>query len=111
MESHILKSLNSAGNFQSDTIKLGDLEVCKKYLISDEKMVKTRYGEKVVVSLVDKGTEKVFLPDRFNKILTDDHLRLMTKQCYFIYLGKKDIGVKPIQHTKSNFLSTELIFI
>lgn len=89
MESPLLKCLNSVGSLQSDYLKLEDLELGKEYLIDEAKMIKTRYGEKVVVSLVDTG--KVFLPDRFNKIMTDEYLTFI-KQCTLIYRGKKDIG-------------------
>ena len=89
MESHILESLNAVGNLQSNNLKLDALEIDRKYPISDVKKIKTRYGEKTVVSL--EGTGSVFLPDRFNKVMTDKYLSFM-KKCHLIYRGKKDTG-------------------
>ncbi len=68
----------------TEFVNLRDLEVGKSYSASDFKTLKTKYGNKVIVTLDDKL--KIFLPQRYyNKFGNDEELQNLN--CKLTYNG------------------------
>lgn len=83
-----IKKLNIVdGGFK----KLSELELSKKYEIILWKYVSTIFGDKISVTCVDDDSSFiVFLPNRFNK-LTSQELEEVNKEKHFIiYNGTKE---------------------
>ncbi|GFX52526.1 uncharacterized protein TNCV_4325421 [Trichonephila clavipes] len=69
---------------------MSDLDIDKKYPISEIKRLSTKYGEKIIVELEDGSV--ISLPQRcVNR--ASDYLKLNDIiPLYFVYLGSKDTG-------------------
>ncbi|GBM01914.1 hypothetical protein AVEN_114201-1 [Araneus ventricosus] len=69
---------------------MGELEIDKKYPVSEIRKLSTKYGEKIIVELEDASV--ISLPQRcVNRAL--DYLKLNDIiPLYFVYLGSKDTG-------------------
>lgn len=65
-----------------------------QYKVQKLKPVKTQYGDSIVA--VTENFE-IFLPERFRKEMTNDHIELFNQDCnnsnvVMIYRGQKDFG-------------------
>ena len=91
-----MEKLNQIGRSQyRETKKLSELEQNVPYAVSDAKFVKTKFGEKIVVTLNDEFN--IFLPDRYNKSLSDEEVRDMIG-LELIYKGTEECGAAHPRH-------------
>ena len=93
----ILKKLNIIGSLESAPFKkLNELEQNHEYPVTEIKQISTKNGNKIVVLLIDSEWNDflVFLPDRFNKNITDKEIKYLNKlpKLKFVYRGTKECG-------------------
>ncbi|GFX11148.1 uncharacterized protein TNCV_4503601 [Trichonephila clavipes] len=86
---------------------MSDLDIDKKYPISEIKRLSTKYGEKIIVELEDGSV--ISLPQRcVNR--ASDYLKLNDIiPLYFVYLGSKDTGVQSHEFMWNKNSSTSLL--
>lgn len=86
-----LSTLNFLGKLDYEVVKLVEIEVNKKFTISQFRAVDTVYGRRVLVVFEDG--KAVWLPERF-KDLSDDYIEGLNKgkKVVFIYKGKRNIA-------------------
>lgn len=81
-----LDFLNKINNIKS-FVKISELEVDKEYLIEEAKIIETKYGKSIQVTLDDNDI-KVFLPKRYS-VIKKSELKYL-EGTYLIYKGKDE---------------------
>ena len=76
----------------SDVVKVNELEVGRKYPISKARRLDTKYGDSVLLTILEFGENpvSVFLPKRYTGVFTDDDIdRINSKRTklHLIYKG------------------------
>lgn len=84
----IMEELNEAGDINYKPIKkLVDLEIERLYKITEAKVVKTKYGDSVLITVENEFV--VFLPKRFNEI-SREALQKLKSAFFQAYYKDKD---------------------
>ncbi|KAI4461061.1 hypothetical protein MML48_5g00017279 [Holotrichia oblita] len=82
----VLQHINKT-NFYKPIISMKKLKTDEKYLVLSLKLIKTKFGEVVVVELKDSA---VFLPKRFHDSMTPEIIKEMNKlkSLHLVYMGE-----------------------
>ena len=76
----------------SDVVKVNELEVGRKYPISKATRLDTKYGERILITILEFGENpvSVFLPKRYSGAFTDDdidRINFKITKLHLIYKG------------------------
>lgn len=87
-----LKQFNSVGTLSYlPTLKIKDMKQDYEYPVLNIKTLKTKYGHKFVVELIDEEWNEfqIFLPDRFSKKFNDKDIKELksVKELKLVYKG------------------------
>ena len=65
-----------------DVVKLYELDVGRKYSITKAQRFETKYGESVLLTILDDDEKSVsvFLPKRYTAVITDEHIRMINSK-------------------------------